>query len=153
MNLSPSIHYCCCCCNKNKLSSRGMATLLTHLTATPKSQRHWTNNSNNNNNNTSILKLPSIPTAGSLLRFLHDVYRENHQRIGKSTQVCLLMPSLLFGTREAQEALSTIQLMSKPNQHLPSSSLISSNQVLSQKFETLRWKYHGEHAPRPKSIV
>jgi hypothetical protein len=79
--------------------------------------------------------IPRQPTAGSLLILWEQIYEHHRNLIGSKT--CGLMPSLLFGSRERQYLLP-------PNTTIPFNKT---------NFETLRWMYHGEHAPRPKSIV
>jgi len=71
--------------------------------------------------------IPRIPHAGSLIRFLQEMYLLYPKRLLPS---CIMIPSLLFGSLE--------------NSTLP--QLPGWNRM---RFETLRWTYHAD----PKDII
>ncbi|KAL3925076.1 MAG: hypothetical protein SGILL_000649 [Bacillariaceae sp.] len=86
-------------------------------------------------NSISSVAVPPSPTSGSLLQFWQQVYEHHQKLIG--SPVCGLMPSLSFGSREDGKTHDT-KIATPFN---------------ATNFETVRWRYHGDHAPRPKSLV
>jgi hypothetical protein len=81
----------------------------------------------------AMIAYPETPSAGSLLKFWHDMFRLHVGHIG--SKACVLMPSLEFGSRDT---ISDPPLPDKWDR---------------TSFETLRWNHHGGYASRPKSMV
>eukprot|EP00934_Nitzschia_sp_Nitz4_P009027 Nitzschia sp. Nitz4//scaffold109_size72162//35656//37014//NITZ4_005847-RA/size72162-processed-gene-0.12-mRNA-1//1//CDS//3329532766//9017//frame0 len=75
--------------------------------------------------------LPSHAYAGSLVEFLHKMFRYYPKRLFRS---CVMMPTILFG---ATEQTGNETWLAQMNQHVPSS-------WIRLRFETLRWTYHAD---------
>jgi hypothetical protein len=88
--------------------------------------------------------IPKTPSAGSLYLYWKKMFRRHSKLMGSKT--CLLMPSLLFGSRE----LGDQKGIGGGAKVTPLTHSCLWNQTT---FETLRWNFHGEFAERPKSFV
>jgi hypothetical protein len=76
--------------------------------------------------------VPPVPSAGSVVQFLLDMYKVWPKRLFKS---CLTMPSLLFGAVEnvTGSTIPSTPLLWRHSQNIQNPS----------RFETLRWTVHA----------
>jgi hypothetical protein len=101
-------------------------------------------------NTTTNIYVPTIPVAGSLHRLLLDVLRWYSAELESTS--CFIVPTLLFGSKEDDVPLdSDIH----PNNNITKRLGVWDT----SRFETLRWRYHGNMADSrptgsyPKAIV
>jgi hypothetical protein len=78
-------------------------------------------------NATKKVHFPTVPTSGSILQFMNDMFKHYAKRLSR---ICFMMPTVLFGSIEDTMMNNTI----------PSSSGGGWNR---SRFESLRWKYHA----------
>jgi hypothetical protein len=103
--------------------------------------------------NDLMAMLPETPSAGSLWSLFHRFLAHNN-----STAGCVMMPRILFGSREDGNKAATTTTAATSISSTKTNITTTTTKTTSwshRKFESLRWKYHTDFKfnARPKSIV
>lgn len=89
-----------------------------------------------NPNRVKLIDMPQTPTAGSLLKFLMDLFEKYPKRLSR---LCFMIPTVLFGAQIHEDWVHQGGMVNF-------TATIDTDQWNIARFETLRWRIHADYS-------